>query len=286
LQYRDFRATTEVLELAPGFWEHLQGPQFAEVPIIGIYLKIITCLKEPGEEAHFRALVADLEEFAAVLPREDLREFNQIAQNYCALKINQGRTEYYAVFFALIQSAMQQGILLENGQLSEGVFKNTVTIALRENAFEWAEAFIRDYAPFLPSNIRENARTFNLANLYSHQKQHQRVIELLRDVEYSDVVYTLGAKLILLRTYYESGELLAMDSLIDSFRIYLRRNQVMSKGLKREYNNFLNFLKKLSSVSPSDRAALQKLRQKIQAAQPLTSKKWLLEKAEALSRSW
>ena len=170
--------------------------------------------------------------------------------------------------------------MLENGQISEGVFKNTVTIALRINEFDWVEQFIQEYAPYLPTNIRENARTFNLANLYSHQKKYDKVIELLRDVEYNDIVYALGSKLILLRTYYESDEYLAMDSLIDSFKIFLRRNKVISKVLNREYNNFLIYLKKLSTLNTSNPQAVEKFKKRLQEMPNIVSKKWLLERIE------
>lgn len=282
LHYRGFRATDQVLDVFPGFWEYIGSEKFADVPIIAVYQKMIACFTEPEQEEHFRQFVIDLEQYANDLPEEDLRECYQTAQNYCALKINQGRTEYYSVFFNLIKDTIQWGILLENGQISEGVFKNTVTIGLRVNEFYWVEDFIREYAPYLPSNIRENARTFNLANVYSHQKKYDQVIELLRDVEYSDIVYALGSKLVLLRTYYESDEYMAMDSLIDSFKIYLRRNKVISKGLKREYNNFLIFLKKLSTLSSSNPQAVQKLKKRVQETSHVMSKKWLLERIDTL----
>ena len=283
LHFRGTRATDRTLEVFPGFWEYISSEKFADVPIIGVYQKMIACFTEPEKEEHFREFLADLNRFAKVLPEEDLRECYQTAQNYCALKINQGHTEYYPVFFNLIKDTIQWGILLENGQISEGVFKNTVTIGLRVNELEWVENFIREYASFLPSAIRENARTFNLANVYSHQKKYDQVIELLRDVEYSDLVYALGSKLILLRTYYETDELMAMDSLIDSFKIFLRRNQVMSKGLKREYSNFLLFLKKLSTIHPSNRPAAEKLKKRILETSHVMSKKWLSEKITELA---
>lgn len=282
LHYRGFRATDQVLEVMPGFWEYINSSKFKDIPIIGVYQKMIACFTEPEQEEHFQKLVADLEQFANDLPEEDLRECYQTAQNYCALKINQGRTEYYPVFFNLIKDTIQWGILLENGQISEGVYKNTVTIGLRVNELIWVEQFIRDYAHYLPSNIRENARSFNLANLYSHQKKYDKVIELLRDVEYSDIVYALGSKLVLLRTYYESDEYMAMDSLIDSFKIYLRRNKVISKGLKREYNNFLIYLKRLSTLNTTNPLAIEKLRKRIVDNQNIISKKWLLERIDVL----
>jgi hypothetical protein len=94
-------------------------------------------------------------------------------------------------------------------------------------------------------------------------------------VEYSDLVYALGSKLILLKTYFESGEQMALDSLTDSFRVYVRRNRDMSKGLKKEYLNFLNFLSRVPNARLT--GSLQELHKKVANSQHVISKKWLLE---------
>lgn len=284
LIYRGFRSTEQQLTIPEGFWSYIQQPEFTKVPLIAIYQNAILCLTDPNEEKHFNEFMGDLDRFTNRLTKEDLRECYYIAQNYCAFKVNQGKTQYYQIFFNLFQNIIQLGILLENGQLSEGVFKNMVTISLWVGEYTWAEDFIEEYSHYLPSGIRENARTFNLANLYWHQKKHDKVIELLRNVEYSDVVYSLGSKLILLRTYFELSEYLALDSYIDSFRIFIRRNKVISKSQKREYNNFLNFVKKLTSLDPRDSKSIENLKQRIMEGSSVTPKKWLLEKIEALQK--
>ncbi len=282
LIFRGFRSTQQELSLIPGFWEYTQQARFGDVPLISIYRNIILCLTEPDEELHFSNLIINLEKFSKNLTKEDLRECYYIAQNYCAFKISQGKMEYYREVFEIFRRVISNGLLLEDEQLSEGVYKNIITASLGVGEYGWAEKFIEDYSIYLPSNIRENARIFNLSYLYFHQKKYHKVIELLRNVEYSDIVYALGAKQMLLRTYYESNEHLAMDSLIDSFRIYLRRNKLISKNLKQEYNNFLNFLKRLISRSPENRQSLAVLKTRISATQYVNSKKWLLDKITEL----
>ncbi|MBL7827768.1 MAG: hypothetical protein JNJ57_14150 [Saprospiraceae bacterium] len=284
LQFSGVRTTEKNVPLMPGFWSYLEEERFRDVPLIAVFKKVVVCFSNQEKEALFQDFLHDLEKNARYLTDEYLRECYHMAQNYCALKINQGRTEYYVVYFNLQKKLTQLNLLLENGGLSEAVFKNMITIGLRVGEFSWTEQFINDYYPFLPAGIRENARTFNLANLYSHQKQHGKVIELLSNVEYSDLVYALGAKLILLRTYYELNERLALDSLMDSFRIYIRRNKQMSKSLKREYSNFLNFLSKLSSIRDSKAALVQLVRKNILENQHVISKKWLLEKTDELAK--
>ena len=76
------------------------------------------------------------------------------------------------------------------------------------------------------------------------------MIEQLQEVEYKNHVYALGGKLTLLKTYYELKEYIALDSLTDSFRIYIRRNKIISREVKQQYLNVLRFVKKLSSTIP------------------------------------
>jgi hypothetical protein len=281
LMFRGFRSTPVEMQVMPGFWEYINTGKYTEIPLIVIYRNVVLCLTESNEERHFQDLLDNLERFADDLTKEDLRECYQIAQNYCAFKVNQGRTEYNKVMFGLFRQSIRLKILLEDDILQEGIFKNIITISLVVGEYEWAEQFIQEYAGYLPSDIRENARTFNLANLYFFQKKYDRVIELLQNVEYSDVVYALSAKFVLVRTYYETEEFMALDSLIDSFRIFLRRNKLISKTFKTEYNNFLLFVKKLSILPPGNPKAVAQLRGQIERCNAVVTKKWLLEKIDA-----
>jgi hypothetical protein len=283
LLFQGSRTTEKHIELPPSFWENLENERFKDIPLLIIYRQIVYCLTEPEEELHFKNFQFVLSKNKEALAKEDLREIYQITQNYCALKINQGQTVYYQDAFLIYKDMIERDLLLQKDQLSEGIFKNIVTASLRIGEFDWAENFINAYAIYLPANHQENARTFNLANLYSHQKKHYKVIELLQNVEYSDVVYSLSTKIILVRTYYELGEDLALDSLLDSFKIFLRRNKLISKSQKREYLNFLNFVKNLTIIDTSDTRKLAKLRVRIENASSITPKKWLLEKMDLIS---
>lgn len=275
LQYKGSRATEEQIALMEGFRRTAAEPRFDNVPLVRLFCMVSDCFSEPDNERHFTSLLEHLDQLTPDIAPENIREFYQMAQNYCALKINQGRTDYYLVYFNLQKKITELRLLLEDGILPETLFKNMITIGLSVGEFEWTEKFINEYYPYLPVSIRENARTFNLANLYFHQKKYGQVIELLRNVEYSDLVYALGSKLILLKTYCESNEQMALDSLTDSFRVYVRRNRDMSKGLKKEYLNFLNFLSRVPNARLT--GSLPALHRKVSESQHVISKKWLLE---------
>lgn len=282
LSYRKYRSTDKILPLPPGFWEYIDEQGYGEIPMIGVYRKVIRILTEPDDESLFEDLLRDLEMIGDKIAPEDYRECCYVAQNYCALKINRGESQYYGKAFTIFKNMVERDGLLEEGQLAEGVYKNIITTGLRAGEFKWVENFIEEYSWYLPPGIRENARAFNLANIYSHQRQYDRALEVLRNVEYSDVTYTLGSKTMLLRIYYEMSEYMALDSLIDSFRIYLRRNQQISKNLQKEYNNFLNLVKKMTTLRVGDKKALSEFKEKVMATSYNTPKKWLLDKIEEM----
>lgn len=61
-------------------------------------------------------------------------------------------------------------------------------------------------------------------------------------MEFSDVHYSLGAKELLLRIYYTLGETEAFLSLVFSFRIYLKRNKLITTEVKSAYENFIRYI--------------------------------------------
>ena len=144
------------------------------------------------------------------------------------------------------------------------------------------EEFIKVYTDALPESSQDNDRNYNLAKVYFHQKRYGKVIEQLREVEYKTLVYLLGGRLMLLKTYYELKEETALDSLIDSFRIFIRRNQMISRDVRQQYLNLLRFIKKLATTAQYNKASLIKTKEQINQCNALADKKWLMEKVKEL----
>ena len=85
---------------------------------------------------------------------------------------------------------------------------------------------------------------------------------------------------MLLKTYYELKEVNALDSLIDSFRIYLHRNKLISRDVRQQYMNVLRFVRKLPLEKTYDKESVQKLKGQIESCKALAAKQWLLEKVD------
>ena len=164
-------------------------------------------------------------------------------------------------------------------------FKNIVVIALRVGKYDWTENFIHTNKQRLPKASRENAVTFNLARLHYYKKDYEKVISLLQEVEYEDIVYILSSKSLLIATYYENNEIEALYSLLESFRVYLNRRKDIPDIWKRSRRNLIKFTKKLIRIVPGDNKAIEKIKEEIEnTADGIADVKWLKEKISELEK--
>ena len=196
--------------------------------------------------------------------------------------MNLGDSEFVLEAFQLFQDWLPKGLLLVQGKLTPFHFKNIVTIGLRLSEFDWIENFIHQYSQFLDERHRENAITFNLAQLYFYKKNYLKVIQLLSQVEYDDMTYNLNSKTLLMASYYELDEIEALGSLLDTFRVYLNRNKELPATRRKHYLNTIGIVRKLSKIINGDSKQIEKLTTEVETTQGVVSKNWILEKLAAL----
>jgi hypothetical protein len=280
LGYRNIISDTAKVALIPDFLKYLEESPYLAEPVVKAWYLVAQMMLHPDETHFFQEMKILLEKKAASFQPKELQSLFIHSLNYCIdTKINRGREDYYHELFTLYCIALDREIIFDNGELNPHHYKNIITISLATRELAWAENFIRDFTHRLPKSDQENALNYNLAHVYFYQKRYDRVIELLREVEYQSVAYSLGSRTLLMRTYFEQREDQALDSLIDSYSIFLRRNRLVSKDVKQQYLNMLRFTRKLFLLAPFDKAGIEKTLRDIESCKALAAKKWLLEKA-------
>ena len=205
------------------------------------------------------------------------------AINYCIRKSNiEGKANFLGELLDLYKDLLKKEIIISDDGLSPWDFKNIVSCATRLKEFEWTEWFIKNYNKYIPINYRENAVSFNLSQLYFHQKKYNELISLLQTVDYEDFSYNLNAKMFLLTTYYEIDEIEPLISLLESFRTYLNRHKNYPEERRRPYINLIKFTKKLTKVLPGDKSALKSLKEELSTTKNIAGSAWLKEKIAEL----
>ena len=211
--------------------------------------------------------------------KEESLNILTLLMNYCIdSKINKGQLEYFHNLFHLYKLGIQEEILFDNEALNPMHYKNIITVGLNTQNYDWTKSFIEKYTKRIPSKDQDNAYNFNMAKVLFQQEAYSEVIQLLHTVEYDNIQYKLGTKLILVKTYYELNELQALEALIESFRVLLVRTTKISKDLKNQYIEFLRILKKLTYLNTYDKEEFLKLQEQINEKKQIVGKKWILEK--------
>lgn len=257
----------EVLSLA-------QNGGFEEVPAVAIYLHCYWMLKQPEEEAHFQDFKRLLLDSAAQFGTEEMRGIYLLAINYCIRRLNDGQKSYFREVLDLYKSGLVTGHLLENGLLSRFTYHNIVAAGLQSGDLDWVNFFIHEYKNSLERSYRESSFSFNLARLEYTRRRYDAVLELLQKANYRDPLLNLAAKTLLLKTWYELGELDLLQSHLDAMRNYIHRKRVIGYH-RTNYLNIVRYADKLLKINWMDEKAVDTLRSEIEKEEVLTEREWL-----------
>lgn len=256
-----------------------------DIPELAIYYYSFLTLYEEENLQHYYKLRELLDWHAANMPRQEALEIIDSALHYCTGKFNRGHSEFYQEYFNLIVFALEKDVFSQNSEFAPWRYNNIIGVALRLDKLDWAETFVENFKHLLPPDTRENTYTFNLARVYRFQKQYPKVIDLLKNVDYEDIGYSFISKMMLMITYYELDEFDALQAFIDSFRIYLKRNEKKIPAPRRtSYLNLLKYMRLLLRLVPGDKAALRKMQKAIEKDKSLiVNHEWLLEKLQQMA---
>lgn len=262
--------------------EHVESIEFESIVPINFYYHIYCILTKQESLPHYLRLKSLIKSHIDEVPELEREEIVGSALNYCARQINVGNQDFLRELFRLYQDFLGKDLLMVNGILTPWKFRNVIVTGLRLAEYEWVDKFIEMYQQHLEPKYRENAVSFNKANLFFYKKEYDQVIQMLQEVEYEDISYNLNAKTMLILTYYETEEQEALNSLLETFRIYLHRNNKIAQSRKELYLPLVSFTKKLTRLKPNETKQINQLRKQIEEHQAVVNKNWLLEKLDEL----
>jgi hypothetical protein len=282
LMHKAISQTDYRLDLLDEVMAQVERQQLQHVPAIGMYYFGYRALSEADSKPWFGQLREAMQLHFPLFPKDEMRDIFTLAVNYCIRQINTQRQASEQAFFLqqvfeIYQEGLENGVFLTEGVLSRFTYNNIANAGFGLKAFGWVEAFLKKYKNHLEPKHRESAYLFNLASLHFRQSDYGKVLELLTQAEFDDLLHQLDARRMLLRSYYELGEHNALDSLLDSFQAFLRRRRDVGY-LRQHYLNLIRFTRKLLQTPASERAAREKLRGEIVDSKALAEREWLLGK--------
>lgn len=245
-------------------------------PYIALYFSVyqLLTLSQPDNllEQSERIIIENKDAMDA----KSLREIFIIIQNFCIRKLKEGGVYFEQKLFDIYKRQIELGLIAEKNIVSPWTYKNIITISFRLKEYEWAKNFMTAYKDFLPEGERENAYNYNLANYYFRTGNYEKSMRLLQRLEFTDLFYKLGSKLILLKIYFELNEEEAFENHCISFKGFLTREKKLNIEQRRPYINQIKF-SHLIFQNRHHRRNLKLIEQKIQKNSTVADIHWLIE---------
>jgi hypothetical protein len=228
-------------------------------------------LRYPNQEMHFKNFKSALFTYSNHFAQEEMHGLYIWAINYCVKQLNASQQDYLREVLDLYKEGLERGYLFENGILSRFTYHNIVAAGLQTEELDWVRYFINEYKHKLEKQYRESSFSFNLARLEYASRRYAYVLELLQKANYRDPLRNLAAKTLLLKTYYETSELEALQSHLDAMRNYIHRKRVLGYH-RSNYLNIIKYTEKLMHTDFRNRKAVERLLTDIQQEKVLTEK--------------
>jgi hypothetical protein len=244
-------------------------------PILMIYYHGYQTLNRPAEERHFQELNAYLEEQQSVFGVKEQREILLMALNYAIKQINTGSQFYMQEAFRLYKKGLEENLLIEQDEMSHFAYKNIVSLGIILKEYTWLDTFIPKYALKLKGDSKNNYRDYSLARLTFVRGDFDQTMQLLIQADYDDILLNIGAKVLLLKLYYQQECWDALEALLESFRIFLNRKKELSYH-KEHYTNLIFLVKKILGMTTFNQEARIKMSAQIESIHPLAEREWLL----------
>lgn len=211
----------------------------------------------------------------SIFPPQEHREVLLHLINYCIKQINRQKKEYIEECYDWYMWGLEAGILLDKGYISKYTFKNIITLCLKSEEKNKAEIALDELAVYLPVSKAQKIIDYNRARIHFTNNDYPQSMDLLRNIEYDDLLDELDGRRMLMRIYFETKEWLALDSFLISFEAFIRRQK--SLGYHKDfYLNLVKYVKRAMNQHRMKPTTRQKLIENIMANPQVNDKKWLL----------
>ncbi|MCB0851460.1 MAG: hypothetical protein KDD63_04395 [Bacteroidetes bacterium] len=268
----------------------LEHPVFSHQIVFQVYTDILGLMGNPSDEVIFQRLQQNISQHLDLFRPSDQSSMVRYLINTTIQLYQKGKSGYLNNQFDLYELGLKKNLFLNDGLLPDGTFLNIIVTATVLGKLMWAEKFISEYAPMLPETKQVDAINLGKAYWYFSKLEFKESLNLLRQIESSDLQYLLRIKSLSLRNHFELFldddtyyELVSYES--KAFQKFLRRHEFLSEDRILSYIKFISFIRKLASLKTNFQLSdkkLQKLKGKLHHEDSIIAKSWLEDKLTQL----
>lgn len=260
----------------------LPADQIQSNPLIAIYAELFILITDKSKKSYEKVEALLKENLKSINPKEQYIIL-VFLQNYAAIQIRFGNTDYIRIAHDLNVFGISQGFFTKDGLITPNHYTNIINTACKAGALDWAGDFARDYSLCLDPNIRENVTKLGNAIVLFEKGDYSGILSSLADQSFSDFHCEIRSRSLLLRSKWELRDRIHdrdTDHILSyclAFEQYLiNRAKKSQSEIVTASLNFVRIFKKII-IGRKDKAEIIT---EIQALELLYFRKWLLKQAE------
>ncbi|MBK9337739.1 MAG: hypothetical protein IPM98_14715 [Lewinellaceae bacterium] len=253
-----------------------EGPDFENAPPVQVYSRIALLLKNPEEPARFEQARQAVVQHERAFPADELRQAYTLLLNYCTHRINRHNDErFWAEYLEINKLLLKNRLIFDGAVLPPWRYTNLVNVGLKVGQTDWVWDFLHNHRKQLPPEYTDNVFRYNLAQYHYHQKNYDSAQRALAQVEFTNVVFNITARSLLIKIYWETGQSELLLAYLEATRIFLHRNRLLDAGRKRQMQKFVEITTKLARTAAFDKDRLRALLDQLPAVQEMLHRDWL-----------
>lgn len=271
----------EEILLLPEILAYCNAETLETYPGLAIYYYTFLMLWEKKDE-HFFKVKEVMDRHQTVLANLELKNAYVYQLNYCILRYRQGQVNFLNEMFEVYLRMIDLDLVVDGTLTGTMLFKNIVTLGIKLERLDWVDNFIQSHRAKLDPVHGESVYFYSMANVNFVQGKFRKTLSSLAKIDFADAFIRMNHDILLLKTYYECDETESFLSLINTIRVYIRRNKSLSDNDKAAYGNVVKFVRRLSRLKNGKKNQLMKLKEEIKACAMLVEREWLNQKINEL----
>lgn len=261
-----------------------QNESLREIPAIHIHYLIYQMLLNEEDESIYDVLSEYMDKYPQFLTGDEWASFAVFLRNYCIKKAHHSQYFTYKLQ-ALYEAQLKNGIIFSFNQIPVPVFRNMVDVAIKTKNTEWLKEVILTYNNRFPAEMRAYLADFAYARIAFAAQKWKESLHFLNKLEKSEDLFAeIAVRILYVKVHYELQEWDIVNSLLETFKVYIHRQETLSEYYKNRYKNFIFSLHKMIRIEEYNAAKKNKISKEIREIpdNQLAEKEWLLEKMERL----
>jgi len=163
--------------------------------------------------------------------------------------------------------------------LQPELFRNMVLHGLAMKRFNWVDRLILISAKKLPPDLQDDMRNLAIAYLNFEKNDYYGAWHFLTKIKSPHYLFKYDIRNLALRIYYELGQFVETLNLIQNYRKFLQRTELISDEQKNKFANHLKYLEQLVKFRLGEKSGeVGYYINQLNRSDKIYMKDWLLDK--------